>query len=168
MNGGFYAGEPLPGRKVASLHGAFPGAPFFGLFSLGFFGVAHDVKMMIAIVLAGDAFDVRQKLRVGGRLTRFEIALRWRKTNGAFSEDTAMRWRYFATAGVVGHAPVMDRAEGSQRAGQFQVIHKVFLPLNDFVPMRIFRLRYLGTKDVDEDFGRVRAAVVIYYARAVN
>lgn len=62
MNGGFDAGEPLPGRKVASLHGAFPGAPFFGLFSLRFFGVAYDVKMMVAIAQAGDAFDARQKI----------------------------------------------------------------------------------------------------------
>jgi hypothetical protein len=32
--------------------------------------------------------------------------------------------------------------------------------------MRIFRLRYWGTKDADEDFERVLQAGVIYYARA--
>ena|SRR5450631_3234859 len=116
MSGGFDAGEPLPGRKVATFCRALPGAPFFGLFSHRLLGVAHDVKMMVAIVLAADAFDAREKVFLA-TCSQFEIAVRGRKVNGAFSEDTAMRRRYFAAAGVVGHSPVMDRAEGSQRAG---------------------------------------------------
>jgi len=85
--------------------------------SLRLLGVTHDAKVVMAIVLAGNAFDVREKARVDGRFSRFEIALRWRKANGAFPKNTAMRRRYFAAAGVVGHSPVMDRAEDSQRAG---------------------------------------------------
>ncbi len=71
--------------------------------------------MMFAIVLAGDVFNARKEVRVTGSLRRFEIALRGREANGAFSKDAAMRGGYLAAAGIVGHTPVVGGAERSQR-----------------------------------------------------
>ena len=87
------------------------------LLSQRLFGVTHDAKVMIAIELAGDAFDAREEVFLAKCLSSFEIALRRSEADGAFSKDTAMRGGHFAATGVVGHSPVVYRAEGSKRVG---------------------------------------------------
>lgn len=71
----------------------------------------------MVIVGAGDALDAREEVSVGGDRGRFKIALRRSEADGAFSENAAMRGGHLAAAGIVGHSPVMDRAEGSEPAG---------------------------------------------------